>query len=147
MTIASIVVLLISTLCGNSFGQNKQAEPTVYFRAGSSDQLVESCRSGEIITRSVGSTMPVKDLLEEFKKGGTCQGFIQAVIDYETIKTTDEKGHPAGRKFCVPAEASETQLAKILVKYGDDHPQQLHFPAVFIVMFAMKDAFPCQNGR
>jgi hypothetical protein len=86
----------------------------------------------------------MKDLLEEFKKSGTCMGFIAGVLDRDTIATTDETGHPAGRNFCVPAEASTTQLAKVVVKYGDDHPQQLHLPAVVIVLLAMKDAFPCK---
>ncbi len=43
-------------------------------------------------------------------------GFIQGVIDSDTIAHTDSSGHPAGRNLCVPAEASGRQLAKIVVK-------------------------------
>lgn len=92
----------------------------------------------------VGSAMPTKDLLDAFHKAGTCMGFIQGIIDTDTIAHTDENGHPTGPKLCVPAEASERQLAKVVVKYGDDHPEQLHLPAVVIVLLAMKGAFPCR---
>lgn len=140
---AATVVLLIS-FCTSSLGQGRQVEANIHFHAGLSEQLVTSCRAADKVMRSVGSTMSTMDLLEEFKKSGTCTGFIQGVLDHETITTTDENGHPAGRHFCVPAEASSTQLAKIVVKYGDDHPQQLHLPAVIIVLLAMGDAFPCR---
>lgn len=142
MKIASVVLLMI--LCGSSLAQDTQTKVSVNFRAGFFEQLVEVCRAGNEVTHNVGSNMPMKDLLEDFKKAGTCMGFIQGVLDYDTIATTDENGHPAGRHFCVPAEASETQLAKVVAKYGDDHPQQLHLPAAVVVLLAMKDAFPCR---
>jgi hypothetical protein len=140
MRIASVALLMILS---SSLGQGRQAEADINFRAGFGEQLVTSCRALDDVERSVGSTLPMKDLLEQFKKSGTCMGFIQGVIDSDTIAHTDKNGHPVGR-LCAPAEASKRQLAKIVVKYGDDHPQQLHFPAAVIVLLAMKDAFPCQ---
>ncbi|MGB8581634.1 MAG: Rap1a/Tai family immunity protein [Candidatus Sulfotelmatobacter sp.] len=137
MRIAAVALLMI--LC-SSVGQ---AEPDINFRAGFGEQLVTSCRAIGEVTNSVGRSTPTTDLLEDFHKAGTCMGFIQGVIDSDTIAHTDKNGHPVGR-LCVPAEASERQLAKIVVKYGDDHPQQLHFPAAVIVLLAMKEAFPCQ---
>jgi|SRR5271165_6558004 len=141
MRVTSVVLLMI--LC-SSLGQGRQGEANINFRAGFGEQLVTSCRAIAEVTNSVGRSMPTTDLMEDFHKAGTCMGFIQGVIDYDTIVTTDKNGHPTGRHFCVPAEASETQLAKVVVKYGDDHPQQLHLPAAMIVLLAMKDAFPCQ---
>jgi hypothetical protein len=139
----AVTVVLLMSLCGSSVGQ-REAEPSITFRAGHGEELVTSCRAPDDVERSVGGSIPMKDLLEEFKRSGTCMGFIQGVIDSDTIAHTDSSGHPAGRNLCVPAEASGRQLAKIVVKYGDDHPQQLHFPAAVIVILAMKDAFPCQ---
>lgn len=142
MRIASLVLLM--SVCSGSLGQGRQADPNINFRAGLGEQLVTSCRAPAEVERSIGSTMPMKDLLEEFKKSGTCMGFIQGIIDSDTIAHTDKNGHPVGRNLCVPTEASEGQLAKIVVKYGDDHPEQLHLPAAVIVLLAMKNAFPCQ---
>jgi hypothetical protein len=138
--IASVALLMILS----SLGQVRQAEQTVDFRAGFAEQLLTSCRAPDNVERSVGSHIPTMDLLEEFKKSGTCMGFIDGVIDSDTIAHHDKNGHQFGLKLCVPADTSGRQLAKIVVKYGDDHPQQLHFPAAVIVLLAMSDAFPCQ---
>jgi len=145
MRIASVVlVVLLMILCSSLLGRGRQAEDNINFRAGFGEQLVTSCRAGGEVTNSVGRSMPMTDLLEDFHKAGTCDGFIQGVIDYDTIAHTDKTGHPAGHNLCVPPEASATQLAKVIAKYGDDHPQQLHLPAAVIVLLAMKDAFPCR---
>jgi hypothetical protein len=127
MKIASVVLSMI--LCSNSLGQSKGAESSVNFRAGFGEQLVTSCRAADEVTRMVGTPVPIMDLAEDFKKSGTCVGFIEGMIDYDTISHTDDSGHPTGRNLCVPPEASATQLAKVVAKYGDDHPEQLHFPA------------------
>jgi hypothetical protein len=83
-------------------------------------------------------------LLDLFKRAGVCHGFIEGIIDRDTIATTDDKGHALGRTFCVPGETSEGELARVVVKYGNDHPQELPYPAAFIVLFAMQGAFPCR---
>jgi hypothetical protein len=138
------MVVLLAIVCNSLLGQGTQAGGDIYFRAGVGEQLVEVCRAGDEVTHNIGGSMPTKDLLEDFHKEGTCDGFIQGILDYETITTTDKDGRPAGRHFCVPAEASSAQLTKVVVKYGDNHPAQLHFPAASIVLLAMKDAFPCR---
>ena len=122
----------------------QQSGGDVFFRAGSGEQLVDICRAGEEITHSVGSALPTKTVLEDFKRVGTCQGFIEGVLDRETMAKTDRAGRPVERNFCVPSEASVEELAKVVMKYGDNHPQELHFPAAVIVVLAMKDAFPCR---
>src|SRR6266567_5307220 len=99
MRIVSVVLLMILS---SSWGQGRQAEATVHFRAGNGEQFVTSCRAIDEVERSVGSAMPMKDLLEEFKKSGTCMGLIQGVIDSDTIAHTDKSGHPDGRNLCVP---------------------------------------------
>jgi hypothetical protein len=136
-------VPLLSILCVSSSGQ-QQSDDGVFFLAGSGEQLINVCRAGEELTRSVGSHVPVNTLIEDAKRVGTCQGFVQGVLDRETIATTDKNGNPSGRAFCIPKEVSVEQLTKVVVKYGDNHPEELHFPGAAIVMFAMKEAFPCR---
>jgi hypothetical protein len=43
----------------------------------------------------------------------------------------------------VPDSVTSTQLAKVIVKYGNDHPQELHLPGVIVVTNALLAAFPC----
>src|SRR5690348_8589062 len=73
MRIASVVLSIV--LCGSALGQSRQAEATIRIHAGLGEQLVTSCRAIDEVERAVGSTMSTKDLLEEFKKSGTCLGF------------------------------------------------------------------------
>ncbi len=45
--------------------------------------------------------------------------------------------------ICLSSGVSEAQLAKIVVKYGDDHPEKLNTPSAWVVMTALQQAFPC----
>ena len=44
---------------------------------------------------------------------------------------------------CFPSGVNATQLAKIVVKYGDDHPEKLNIGSAAFVIIALQEAFPC----
>jgi hypothetical protein len=46
-------------------------------------------------------------------------------------------------KECVPDEATAGQLAKVVVKFLNDHPERLHEDAFGLIHDAFKAAFPC----
>jgi hypothetical protein len=35
------------------------------------------------------------------------------------------------------------QAVRVFLKYADNHPEDLHYPAANVVWLAMHDAFPC----
>ena len=94
------------------------------------------CKSVENVNLDT-KTVPVKDAVNV----GRCLGFISGVVDLNTMDEDILK--KASHAWCVPAGVTETQLAKVVVKYGNDHPEELHFPGVMIVASALVVAFPC----
>jgi hypothetical protein len=47
------------------------------------------------------------------------------------------------RVACIPQNASLLQLARVVVKWLRDHPDQLQKPKAILVQQALQDAFPC----
>jgi hypothetical protein len=135
-----LFVPVITGLCVLTLGfQTKTAKGGVYFHGLKGETLVDACKAVE---RMDTTTYRVpKDDLDNV---ATCIGFVVGVIDGETFNDVGEDGQPTHRHhYCVPDDATSTQLAKIVAKYGRDHPEELSDPGVSLVIFAMKRAFPC----
>jgi hypothetical protein len=47
------------------------------------------------------------------------------------------------RGACLPERASIAQLARVTVKWLQDHPEKLHEAAGGLIYTALHDAFPC----
>ncbi len=104
-------------------------------RFGSSEDLLESCKKVERL--GPDSTAPAKDALD----AGSCLGFIAGVIDAEDYY------HVSFREKtpqCIPNTVTGAQLAKVIVKHGNDHPEGLHYAAVDLLHSALMLAFPCK---
>jgi hypothetical protein len=65
----------------------------------------------------------------------------------DIYKSTVLKGSSQGL-ICLPKEKPQTvgQLARIVVKYLEDNPKQLHEPAASLATVALSKAFPCKGG-
>lgn len=116
------------------------AEPDVFFREGRFESLVNSCRKVESIHDGM---MPA----ENQSGAALCLGFLNGIVDGVTLADAVRANGKASRlqhTLCVPETASGAQLAKVVVKYGDDHPEQLHQAAAFEVAMAFKTAFQCE---
>ena len=50
-------------------------------------------------------------------------------------------------KICPPENATVQQGATVLVKYSDDHPQELNLPAVLLALAAFRNAWPCPKSN
>jgi len=77
---------------------------------------------------------------------GTCSGYLQGVLDSNGMwqQITESKG-----AYCLP-ESEEyfdvfTQAVKVVVKYLEDNPAELHKNAAFPILMALSDAFPCEE--
>ena len=72
-----------------------------------------------------------------------CIGFISGVIDGSTaISKADPRIFPV----CVPVGVNTFQLAKVVTKYGADHPENLHWMGYRFVTAALQAAFPCPTS-
>jgi hypothetical protein len=106
--------LLLVTFSGNALSQTNSDEPSIFFHAGSSEQLASLCRAVDEVEAMVGSKTTVGELIRVSKRAGLCIGVIKATIDSDIIAHTDQAGHVTGRDVCVPTEASEKRIDKSL---------------------------------
>jgi hypothetical protein len=44
----------------------------------------------------------------------------------------------------IPVEASNGQLARVVIRYMETHPKELHEPLTTLAALALKDAWPCK---
>lgn len=72
-------------------------------------------------------------------KNAFCSGYIVAAIDMHGASLEKEQ-----RLFCPPPEATGRQLRDVILKYFTDNPAERHEPAVFLIIEAMRKAFPCK---
>ena len=45
---------------------------------------------------------------------------------------------------CIPSTASTGQHIRVVVKYLNEHPAELHLPEFTLVERALREAYPCQ---
>ena len=67
-----------------------------------------------------------------------CEGFIAGVSDARSLI----RGGPV--QLCVPANVSGEQMIKIVTKYGDEHPEDLHLPSASFVGRALLRVYSCK---
>jgi Rap1a immunity proteins len=136
--ILALVILTLS-LPSNSVGFQgipDDIKLTGNFHYSNAETLVRQCKAVENVDLD-RKQVPLKDAMDV----GTCLGFISGVVDLNTMDL-DILKKPI-HAWCVPDGVTATQLAKVVVKYGNDHPGELHFPGVIVVVSALVGAFPC----
>ena len=68
---------------------------------------------------------------------GYCAGMVNTLMI---------PGKYSGFKICPPENATVQQGATVLVKFSDDHPQELNLPAVRLALAAFRNAWPCPKS-
>jgi len=67
-----------------------------------------------------------------------CVGYIKGVADTSDGKSWE--GYP----YCIGGVITG-QLQKIVIKYMNEHPEDLHLAAYSLVQSAFLEAFPCED--
>jgi hypothetical protein len=87
--------------------------------------------TGNVLLDQCG-TGPFQNMSMTFNNG-VCGGYIEASEDiFETAGVV-----------CPPAHVSNEQLVDIVIKHLVDHPEGREVQASYIVLDALKSAFPC----
>ena len=73
-----------------------------------------------------------------------CRGFIRGAFDGHNVVSAIYKKDDV---FCLPEEVTVGQVAKVVLKYLENHPEMLHEMAVGVVYAALFRAFPCEDGQ
>jgi hypothetical protein len=114
---------------------SNESDMRIPSRMGTGEALLDQCKKVEHMD-------DYKVPKEDAAGVGLCLGFIRGMTDCESLRKSIDSMFT--QVMCIPQGVSDLQLAKIVVKYGNDHPKELHFPASSIVLNALTDAFPCK---
>lgn len=113
-----LIVLAVFFQTSNSYGANG---------AGTAYEL--GCRLLASDTRAPSNKM-------EAVKEGECSGAIEAIFMLRHALD------PSIR-FCAPPRAAVAQNVRIVVKYLDDHPEQMNDDFTLLVIRAFNRTWPC----
>jgi hypothetical protein len=131
-----VPLLLFAALAAPS--QSRDTYPATLF-GPDANKLVEDCRH-------VAQSLAPSGVAPSTALGAeACLSFIAGVVDGAqwAARGGDRRLFP----ICFPSGVSAGQLAKIVVKYGDDHPEKLNIASAAFVIFALQQAFPCSATR
>jgi hypothetical protein len=83
----------------------------------------------------------VKEYAEsELFKAGSCYGFIEGYLETWSISQPT----PTLLSHCFPETGvPNIQIARIIIKYLQDHPERLHYGRAVLLDIALNKAFPC----
>ena len=96
--------------------------------------LLRACNA--IIQAEEGGDVSIENQLLSFYWTGYLGGFNDAAV---LIDTAVSHGI-----YCVPSQGIENdQLVRVVKKYLDEHPEDLHLTARILVLLALREAFPC----
>lgn len=125
------------------FSQSLQRDPNTMlaFHGGSGSSLLTSCQAAlrmQMDDNKVTMISPTAAGIQEAVDGSFCKGYVVGVVD-ELISFSVTNG----TTYCIPTNADNEQLIRIVAKYLDDNPSKLNDPAGMLVTKAIVGAFPC----
>ena len=86
----------------------------------------------------------------ETQHGVACIAYVVGLIDgvskeTEFVLAVSNKQPPM--PFCLPDDVENGQIIRITLKYIRNHPEEAHLSTAFLVVQALREAFPCQAKR
>lgn len=104
------------------------------------NELLRDCNS--VIKEENGATLSTTELV-----GATyCNGYISGFLDSYSIDSyAFEKATQRKLYCCLPPKAKIIQLVRVIVKYLEEHPAELHENVRMLMMAALNKAFPCEE--
>ena len=106
--------------------------------AESAEELLSACRP---VTKAPVSGDSVQ--FEQTYDTGFCWGAFSAV--QKSIILVDNRKQPL-YGVCPPPTSTRTQTIAIFIQYAETHPQRLHEHYLFVVVDALREAFPCPKN-
>src|SRR2546428_11414886 len=115
-SLASIATAALLAVFPAALGS--QQASSVYIHGGNAEALVNNCAAAD------------KMLPKDAPGLSYCFGYILGVVDMHNALNA-VLASPKDNTYCIPDNATATQLAKVLVKYGNDHPEDQNQAALF----------------
>lgn len=103
-------------------------------QGGDGNELIQRCTE---VVRTLDGTK-TRDLYS----AGHCLGLVSGVMDTLTIVNSSLPRH---EQVCYPPQGIQYgQAVRIVVKYLNDHPTELHRDAASLTVAALRVAYPCE---
>lgn len=129
-----VVVVLLTAVNGPSqTSKEGSAEPTVFIYGPSGSTLLRKCQAAERIAD--GGNYTTQQAID----GTFCRGYLAGAMDEMvalSLHTTTV--------YCIPSNADNDQILRVVLKYLKDNPATLNYPAGSLVEKAIIAAFPCK---
>jgi hypothetical protein len=103
--------------------------------ASTGNELLSACKT---MIRLIDNGYK-SDSANDAYDAGVCLGFTSGVRS--TIFMVEL---PESIRSCTPTKATMSQLARVVVKFLEEHPAQLDGEQTLLTMLALKEAFPCK---
>ncbi len=125
------VIWLLAILAAFAVTAQAQTAPVLSYSGFSGEDIINRC-----------GTMPAKDqqlgaAVEVFRT--ECLAYIRGFLDGYSVAANSKDA-----AFCLPDGVSPGQMAKVIIKFGADHPEKLWMKANEFTLLALKGAYPCR---
>jgi hypothetical protein len=114
--------------------------------ASGGDQLLKICHAA-VKSMDEDQALTTKDKLDWIASsidGATCAAYLAGFWDGESA--TGTKGSNT-LLFCPPPHTTNGQLARVVYKYLNEHPEKLSEDGAALVVKAFTLAFPCPENK
>ena len=138
---STVFLLAVSSVLA-ARAQNSTSQPstqTITYYGQTGESLLAECRNVNLVDQA-------PDHLVRFHTE-RCIRYILGLVDgiQAAGATRSERMF-----FCIPdspGTPSEEEFVKVILKYGDDHPEDMHRAAAVLVVKALARAYPCPTQR
>ncbi len=86
---------------------------------------------------------------QENLDSGWCIGWVGSIVElnHMHLDTSEISGKPDLFQFCPPKQGlSGIQAIRVVVKFLQEHPEELHRRGVVLTIAALKQGFPCSSS-
>jgi hypothetical protein len=109
-------------------------------------RLICLCVAVIVLGAVPAGAMTGNELRNDAHKGGESFSFIHGFIEgtisgFGLCALASTNKNP----FCFPKGVTQGQTINVVLKYLDDHPEELHEPASILILKAVKTAWPCKK--
>jgi hypothetical protein len=70
---------------------------------------------------------------------GFCLGYLKGAAEMSRLRANV----PLLPAVCVPDALTVGQVRNLVVRYMEEHPEELHYASIYLVHNALEEAFPC----
>jgi hypothetical protein len=138
--LAGLLILFMTLFEPNALQRERPPNDMITVHGGTGSFLLPFCDAA--LKSKAGGTRAIKPAATEIQEvvdGSYCRGYVLGVVDTLISVSTTTKTN-----VCIPDNADNDQLVRIVDKYLNDNPAKLNDPAVGLIMTSMLSAFPCK---